>query len=140
MTDSSAATRNAPVAERIEAILDSIRPAIRADGGDIELVGFDELEAVAIEGIGVFDTVKTILKACLKIVGDPVTAPEGRSPSILPGKRASMFPSAPGLAGEDLFGDAESSREVFEPSARESLSGDFPLPPPANTPSFEPEE
>lgn len=100
----------------------------------------DELEAVAIEGIGVFDTVKTILKACLKIVGDPVTAPEGRSPSILPGKRASMFPGAPGLAGEDLFGDEESTGEVFEPSARESLSGDFPLPPPANTPSFEPEE
>lgn len=27
---------------RIEDVLDQIRPAIRADGGDVELVGFDE--------------------------------------------------------------------------------------------------
>lgn len=53
-----------------------------------------ELEAVAVEGIGVFETVKTILKRCLTIVGDPRTAKEGRSPSILPGARASMFPRA----------------------------------------------
>lgn len=46
MTDTSAATRNAPVSERIEEILDSIRPAIRADGGDIELVGFDEIQGI----------------------------------------------------------------------------------------------
>lgn len=56
--------------------------------------GVPELEAVAVQGIGVFETVKTILKSCLKIVGDPRTAKEGRSPSILPGTRASMFPSA----------------------------------------------
>lgn len=30
--------------ERIEDVLDSIRPAIRADGGDIELVDFQEDE------------------------------------------------------------------------------------------------
>lgn len=30
--------------ERIEDVLDSIRPAIRADGGDIELVDFEEDE------------------------------------------------------------------------------------------------
>ncbi len=30
--------------ERIEAVLDSIRPAIRQDGGDIELVDFEEEE------------------------------------------------------------------------------------------------
>lgn len=30
--------------ERIEAVLDSIRPAIRQDGGDIELVDFEEDE------------------------------------------------------------------------------------------------
>lgn len=53
-----------------------------------------ELEAVAVRGVGVFETVKTILKSCLKVVGDPQHAREGRSPSILPGKRASMFPSA----------------------------------------------
>ena len=27
---------------RIEAVLQSIRPAIQADGGDVELVGYDE--------------------------------------------------------------------------------------------------
>lgn len=32
--------------DKIEEILDSIRPAIRADGGDVELVGFDEAEGV----------------------------------------------------------------------------------------------
>jgi mutual gliding-motility protein MglA len=56
--------------------------------------GIPEIEAVAVDGIGVFETVKTILKACLRIVGDPRTAKEGRSPSILPGTRASMFPGA----------------------------------------------
>jgi mutual gliding-motility protein MglA len=56
--------------------------------------GVPELEAVAVRGEGVFETVKTILKGCLKIVGDPRRAKEGRSPSILPGTRASMFPRA----------------------------------------------
>lgn len=42
MNDSSAATRPASVTERIEGVLASIRPAIRADGGDIEFVDFDE--------------------------------------------------------------------------------------------------
>lgn len=30
--------------DRIEAVIDEVRPAVRADGGDIELVGFDENE------------------------------------------------------------------------------------------------
>ena len=30
--------------DKIEAVIDEIRPAIRADGGDIELVGFDPEE------------------------------------------------------------------------------------------------
>ena len=36
----------APVRDRIEEILASIRPAIRADGGDIELVDFEESEGL----------------------------------------------------------------------------------------------
>jgi len=32
--------------EQIETILDSIRPALRADGGDVELVGYREAEGV----------------------------------------------------------------------------------------------
>ncbi len=46
MNESSSATRNASATDRIEEVLDSIRPAIRADGGDIELVGFDETDGV----------------------------------------------------------------------------------------------
>ena len=46
MNESSAATRTASPRERIEEVLDSIRPAVRADGGDIQLVGFDEVNGV----------------------------------------------------------------------------------------------
>jgi Fe-S cluster biogenesis protein NfuA len=42
MNETSAATRPAPVEERIQAVLASIRPAIRVDGGDIELVDYDD--------------------------------------------------------------------------------------------------
>jgi Fe-S cluster biogenesis protein NfuA len=34
------------VRERIEEVLDSIRPAIQADGGDVELLEFDEASGV----------------------------------------------------------------------------------------------
>lgn len=51
-----------------------------------------EVEAIATRGIGVFETMKIVMKECLQLVGDPKNAKEGRSPSILPGKRASMFP------------------------------------------------
>ena len=54
--------------------------------------GATEIEAIANRGVGVFETVKAILRSCLKIVGDPRHAREGRSPSILPGQRTSMFP------------------------------------------------
>lgn len=65
---------------------------LRAELGVPE--GVPEIEAVAVRGEGVFETAKAILKSCLRIVGDPRSAKEGRSPSILPGARASMFPSA----------------------------------------------
>lgn len=55
-------------------------------------VGVPELEAIATRGIGVFETMKLILKQCLALVRDPSQVREGRSPSILPGQRASMFP------------------------------------------------
>jgi len=86
--------------------------------------GTPEVEATATTGAGVFPTVKEALKACLKIVGDPRSAPEGRSPSIIPGKRASMFPSAPGLAPEE----------------HERLTGELALPGPAGTPALELDE
>ena len=53
-----------------------------------------QIEAVASRGAGVLETFKAILAECLQLVGDPSTAPAGRSPSIVPGKRVSMFPAA----------------------------------------------
>jgi Fe-S cluster biogenesis protein NfuA len=46
MNDTTASAPTRPARDRIEEVLASIRPAIRADGGDIELVGFDELTGV----------------------------------------------------------------------------------------------
>jgi hypothetical protein len=40
----------------------------------------------------VFETLKRIVRECLRVVGDPKELKEGRSPSILPGQRPSMYP------------------------------------------------
>lgn len=72
------------------AAIEDLRAALRVPKG------VPELEAVATQGIGVFETMKTILKICLSLVPDPATAREGRSPSIIPGQRASMFPNRAG--------------------------------------------
>jgi signal recognition particle receptor subunit beta len=56
--------------------------------------GVREFEASAVRGEGVFPTFKTITMECLKLIGDPAKLHEGRSPSILPGRRASMYPGA----------------------------------------------
>ena len=42
MSDANAATHSDTIEDRILGVLASIRPAIRADGGDIEFVDFDE--------------------------------------------------------------------------------------------------
>jgi signal recognition particle receptor subunit beta len=60
----------------------------------------EQLEASAATGAGVFETLKTITKACLKVLGDPATIPEGRSPSIVPGRRASMYRAAEATTSE----------------------------------------
>lgn len=60
--------------------------------------GIPEFEAIALRGVGVFATMKALLKQCLQLVGDPSLAREGRSPSILPGRRASMFRASTELA------------------------------------------
>lgn len=36
--------KTATLQDRIEAVIDEIRPAVRADGGDLEFVSFDEEE------------------------------------------------------------------------------------------------
>ena len=40
-TDSSASAR-----EKIEAVLESIRPALRSDGGDVEFIDYDEDDGI----------------------------------------------------------------------------------------------
>lgn len=56
--------------------------------------GLPQFEAVASQGIGVLETFKAIIAQCLSLVAEPATAPAGRSPSIVPGRRVSMFPEA----------------------------------------------
>ena len=53
MNDAKAATHPDTIEDRILEVLSSIRPAIRADGGDIELVDFDrETGQVGIRMVG----------------------------------------------------------------------------------------
>jgi mutual gliding-motility protein MglA len=57
--------------------------------------GVPEIPAVALRGVGVFETFKKIVKSCMSVVGDPRDKPEGRSVSILPAPiHSSMFPVA----------------------------------------------
>jgi signal recognition particle receptor subunit beta len=56
--------------------------------------GVPQVEAVANQGRGVFETFKAILRGCLNLVGEPSKAPGGRIPSIVPGRHVSMFPDA----------------------------------------------
>ena len=57
--------------------------------------GVPEFEASAIQGVGVFETLKVIVRQCLALTPDPASMREGRTPSILPGRRPSMYPDAP---------------------------------------------
>lgn len=54
--------------------------------------GTPEFEACARLGWGVPETLKAGVKQCLQLIGNPAKHPEGRSVSILPGVRPSMFP------------------------------------------------
>lgn len=58
-----------------------------------------QVSASAVKGEGVFETLKAVLRECLAVVEHPTHAPQGHSPSIIPGHRASMYPEAtPGAA------------------------------------------
>lgn len=54
--------------------------------------GVPELEARALYGAGVFETLKQVTSDCLALLPHPATLPEGRSQSMLPGARPSMYP------------------------------------------------
>lgn len=56
--------------------------------------GAVEVEAEAKQGTGVFETLKAIVNVALRTLDDPRRLPSGRTPSILPGERASMYPGA----------------------------------------------
>jgi hypothetical protein len=56
--------------------------------------GVGEFEATATQGLGVPETLKAIVRECMRLVGNPAKQLEGRKPSILPGVRASMLPGA----------------------------------------------
>jgi hypothetical protein len=73
-----------------------------------------EIEASALFGQGVFETLKAAIKLCLRVLGDPVIVPEGRSASILPGKRISAIPEAEPPAARDPVEEqsGELDREV----------------------------
>ena len=62
------------------------------------------VEAIANRGVGVFETLKAILRTTMALVPDPAQAPQGRSPSILPGRHLSMFPGAEPPALDELRG------------------------------------
>jgi len=65
--------------------------------------GVVEIEASAATGHGVFDTLKSITREMLRLCPDPATMPEGRTQSILPGKRASLAQSLMGSGGLPAF-------------------------------------
>ncbi len=57
--------------------------------------GVAEIQACAVQGAGVFETFKAIVKSCMTLVGDPKTKPEGRTASVMPTpSHSSMFPVA----------------------------------------------
>lgn len=68
--------------------VERMRDALRVPPGVVQVV------ASASRGDGVFETLKAILKECLAVVEHPNHAPDGHSPSIIPGHRASMYPEA----------------------------------------------
>lgn len=57
--------------------------------------GIPELVASAREGWGVFETVKSIVRVCMRQLGDPSTCSEGRVDCWLDEPRARFYPSGP---------------------------------------------
>ena len=76
-----------------------------------------EVEAVARDGVGVFETMKLVVKQCLQLIGSPEQAPEGRSPSILPGALPSLIPGARPPAAPAVRWAEENSAEIVIPMA-----------------------
>ena len=84
-----------------------------------------EVQACAVQGKGVFETFKVIVKSCMSVVGEPRDRPEGRSVSALPAPlHSSMFP----LAAQGPLGPEAAERYASELGIE--------VPRPARVPSF----
>lgn len=81
--------------------------------------GVPEIPAIALRGVGVFETFKKIVKSCMTVVGDPRDKPEGRSVSILPAPvHSSMFPvAAMGPMAEEAAAEYANRMGVEVPKA-----------------------
>jgi signal recognition particle receptor subunit beta len=66
--------------------VERMRSALKIPPGVVQVV------ASARAGEGVFETLKAVLKECLSAVAQPSLAPPGHSPSVIPGKRDSVYP------------------------------------------------
>ena len=82
-----------------------------------------EVEASALQGWGVFETLKHITKGCLRLIGNPSELPDGRSPSILPGKRASMLPATEHLVTVPKIPAAKVPQVAGVPAAAHKTPG-----------------
>ena len=69
--------------------VERMRSALKIPPGVVQVV------ASAKAGEGVFETLKAVLKECLSTVSQPSAAPPGHSPSVIPGRRDSVYPPAP---------------------------------------------
>jgi mutual gliding-motility protein MglA len=69
--------------------VERMRTALKIPPGVVQVV------ASAKGGEGVFETLKAVLKECLSVIAQPSLAPPGHSPSVIPGRRDSLYPPAP---------------------------------------------
>lgn len=83
--------------------------------------GVPEHEACARTGEGVFETVKSIVRACLREIGDPQTLAEGRVRCELPEPRARFYPRGPVSMIHALRPDEAFEDTAFEDTALDVL-------------------
>lgn len=69
--------------------LDALRESLGVPHGVLEV------EASAREGWGVFETVKAVVRSCMRQLGDPSRRPEGHVPCLLAEPRDRFYPSGP---------------------------------------------
>ena len=73
--------------------------------------GITEIEASARFGTGVAETLKAIVRECIRATEEPARMPSGRSPSILPGHRVSMYPESRAASPSEISAIPRSGEE-----------------------------